>query len=80
MGEISPAVTGAAPRVFEKPLPFMGGYSPAVLTCAAKPGPAVFVNLAPGPEDTFSLIEVRDAARDKGRRNSIVRGTWPSAQ
>jgi len=56
MGEISPAVAGDVPRVFEKPLPFIGGYSPAVLTCAAKPGPAVFVNLAPGPEDTFSLI------------------------
>ena len=56
MGEISPAVAGDVPRVFEKPLPFMGGYSPAVLTCAVKPGPAVFVNLAPGPEDTFSLI------------------------
>ena len=56
MGEISPAVAGDAPRVFEKSLPFMGGYSPSVLTCAAQPGPAVFVNLAPGPEDTFSLI------------------------
>jgi len=56
MGEISPSVAADTPRVFEKPLPFIGGYSPAVLTCAVKPGPAVFVNLAPGPDDSFSLI------------------------
>ncbi len=56
MGEINPAVAGDKPRIFEKPLPFIGGHSPAVLTCSARPGPAVFVNLAPGPGDDFSLI------------------------
>jgi len=56
MGEISPSVAGDRPRVFEKPLPFIGGHAPAVLSCAMKPGPAVFVNLAPGPDDSFSLI------------------------
>ena len=56
MGEISPSVAGDKPRVISKPF-FMGGsLNPAVLTCAAKPGPAVFVNLAPGPDDTFTLI------------------------
>jgi len=56
MGEISPSVAGATPRVISKPF-FMGGsLDPAVLTCAVKPGPAVFVNLVPGPDDTFSLI------------------------
>ncbi len=56
MGEISPSVAGDTPRVISKPF-FMGGsLDPAVLTCAAKPGPAVFVNLTPGPDDTFSLI------------------------
>ena len=56
MGEISPSVAGDKPRVFEKPFIFGGGRNPAVLTCAVKPGPAVFVNLAPGPDDSFTLI------------------------
>jgi len=56
MGEISPSVAGEKPRVISKPF-FMGGsLDPAVLTCAVKTGPAVFVNLVPGPGDTFSLI------------------------
>ena len=58
MGEISPSVAGDKPRVIAKPF-FMGGsLDPAVLTCAVKPGPAVFVNLAPGPNDSFTLIVV----------------------
>jgi hypothetical protein len=64
-------VAGDGPRIFEKPLPFMGGYSPAVLTCAAQPGPAVFVNLAPGPEDTFSLIVAR--LKSSPKTNRLIR-------
>jgi len=56
MGEISPAVAGDVPRIISKPLFGGGSLDPAILTCAVKPGPAVFVNLAPGPDDTFSLI------------------------
>jgi L-arabinose isomerase len=56
MGEISPSVAADRPRIFEKPFLFGGGMNPAVLTCSVRPGPAVFVNLAPGPEDSFSLI------------------------
>ena len=56
MGEISPSVACDKPRVISKPF-FMGGsLDPAVLICAVKPGPAVFVNLAPGPDDSFTLI------------------------
>ena len=56
MGEISPAVLAGRPRVFAKPFFVPGVPTPAVLTGPVKPGPAVFVNLAPGPDDTFSLI------------------------
>ncbi|MFT5128379.1 MAG: L-arabinose isomerase [Rhodothermales bacterium] len=79
MGEISPSVAGDTPRVFEKPMPFIGGHAPAVLTCAMKPGPAVLVNLAPGPNDRFSLIvapvEVlsEDATLDPAMRD-VIRG------
>lgn len=56
MGEISTSIAEGKPRVIAKPF-FMGGsLDPAVLTCAAKPGPAVLVNLAPGPRDTFTLL------------------------
>jgi len=56
MGEINPAVAGEKPRVISKPFFLGGACDPAVLTCAARPGPAVLVNLAPGPDDTFTLI------------------------
>lgn len=77
MGEISPSVAGDTPRVFAKPLFSGGSRDPAVLTCAVKPGPAVFVNLAPGPDDTFSLIlapvEVlpEDRALAPGMRDTV---------
>ena len=56
MGEISPSVAAATPRLLEKPSRFIDGHAPAVLTCGIKPGPAVLVNLAPGPDDSFALI------------------------
>ncbi len=56
MGEISPTVAGDRPRVSAKPFFSGGSLDPAVLTCAVRPGPAVFVNLAPGPDDRFTLI------------------------
>ncbi len=77
MGEISPSVAGDKPRVICKPS-FMGGaLDPAVLTCAAKPGPAVFVNLAPGPGDSFTLIVVpvdvqaEDGTLDPAMRDAV---------
>ena len=56
MGEISPSVAGDRPRICAKPAFDGKSATTAVLTCAVKPGPAVFVNLAPGPNDSFSLI------------------------
>jgi len=58
MGEINPELAADTPRVIAKPFLIGGALTPAVLTCTVKPGPAVFVNLAPGPDDTFSLIVV----------------------
>ncbi len=80
MGEISTAVAGDLPRITAKPFFGGGSLDPAVLTCAVKPGPAVFVNLVPGPDDSFSLIvapvEVlaEDASLDPAMRD-VVR-TW----
>jgi len=56
MGEINPDVAAEKPVVLEKPFPWTAAENPAVLTCAPCEGEAVFVNLAPGPDDSFSLV------------------------
>ncbi|MFO7974916.1 MAG: hypothetical protein R6V12_09820 [Candidatus Hydrogenedentota bacterium] len=56
MGEINPELASDTPRLIEKDFPFTPAQNPAILTCALQQGPAVLVNLAPGPEDTFGLI------------------------
>jgi len=75
MGEINPATASGKPLVVEKPFPYTAAENPAVLTCAMQPGPAVFVNLAPGPNDTFSLIAapvtVLEDAADEKMKNSV---------
>jgi len=56
MGEVNPEVAAGRPALVEKELAFTGTKPPVILTCAPARGPAVFVNLAPGPADAFSLI------------------------
>jgi L-arabinose isomerase len=56
MGEINPTLAAAQPRVEEYPFPFAPTRNPAKLACGLRPGSAVFVNLAPGPNNTFTLI------------------------
>ncbi|MCE5279574.1 MAG: hypothetical protein ABFD92_11465 [Planctomycetaceae bacterium] len=56
MGEINPAVAAGKALLCEKDFPFTPARNPAMLAAAPAPGPATFVNLAPGPNDTFRLI------------------------
>ena len=56
MGEINPEVMGGKPVLREKPFPYTPAQNPVVVSGAPEPGPAVFVNLAPGPADRFGLI------------------------
>ena len=56
MGEINPEVAEDRPLLVEKPFPFSQAQNPAVIACAPRPGPAMYVNLAPGPDDSFRLI------------------------
>jgi L-arabinose isomerase len=56
MGEINPEVAAGRPRLARKAFPWTGALDPAVISCAPAPGPAVLVNLAPGPRDSFGLI------------------------
>lgn len=56
MGEINPVVADGTPHIVEKDFPWTPACNPAVMVCAPKPEPAVLANLAPGPDDRFSLI------------------------
>ena len=59
MGEVNPAVAAETPWLCEKDFPWTGARNPAVITCAPQSGPAGLVNLAPGPDNSFSLIAGR---------------------
>lgn len=56
MGEFNPAVAAETPRLYEKEFPFTPAQNPATLACAPRAGEATLVNLAPGPDSSFTLI------------------------
>jgi len=56
MGEINPEVVSGRPLLVEKPFPFTNALNPAIITGCPAAGPAVFVNIVPGPEASFDLI------------------------
>lgn len=56
MGEINVDLAGAQPVLHEKAWPYTDAEPPVFTAAAFKPGDAIFVDLAPGPDDTFSLI------------------------
>ena len=58
MGETNPDIGAEKPLLFEKPYRFSNAENPAVVACAPAPGEGVLVNLAPGPDGSFSLIVV----------------------
>lgn len=77
MGEINPAVAARRPLLCEKPFPYTPAANPAFIACAPKPGPAVLVNLSPGPDDSFRLIVAPvNVLEDSSRADmqNIVRG------
>ena len=75
MGEVNPAIAASKPTLEEKAYNFSNALDPAYLACAPRPGPAVFVNLSPGPGDSFRLIaapvEVLHDTRRRDYRNVI---------
>ena len=78
MGETNPDLAAATdkPLMATKPFPYTPAAEPVVVACAPAPGPAVFVNIVPGPDDSFSLIvapvEVLGDTTDEEMR-SVVR-------
>ncbi len=56
MGEFNPECAEGEVSLVEKEFPFTGALNPAILIGAMKRGPAVLINLAPGPNDSFRLL------------------------
>ena len=82
MGEFNPACAEGEVSMVEKDFPFTGAKNPAILVGAMKRGPAVLVNLAPGPDNSFRLLAtpveiLGDAEREDMQQ--IVRG-WFRAE
>ncbi len=77
MGEINPALAQGRPHVFAKKAFDTRSRDTAALTFAARPGPATFVNLTPGPDDTFTLVSapVEILAENADRLDPAMRDT-----
>jgi L-arabinose isomerase len=56
MGEMNVGLAAMKPFLVANPYLWAKITPPVVAACSPRPGPAVFVNLAPGPAGTFSLI------------------------
>lgn len=72
MGEINPVVAAGKATLVEKPFLFPGTKNPAIVTCAMQTGPAVFVNLVPGPRNTFSLVLAPVTVLPDSKRKDMV--------
>ena len=56
MGEFNPELAAEKPLLYEKEYSLSPVRNPAALGMAPRPGPATYVNISPGPNDTFRLI------------------------
>lgn len=56
MGEMNIRLAAKTPELIEKPFPFTDVGNTVVAVGCFRPGDAVLVNLAPGPDDRYSLI------------------------
>ncbi|MFA6100940.1 MAG: hypothetical protein WCV67_00355 [Victivallaceae bacterium] len=69
MGELNVDVVNGRPELLEKAFPFFKADSPALALGCMKPGPAALVNLAPGSQDSFTMIvcfgDVRTPRKNK---------------
>jgi len=56
MGEMNINLADSKPKLVEKPFPWTDADNPVVAVGRFRSGEAVLINLAPGPEDTYTLI------------------------
>lgn len=75
MGEMNVALTADKPRLVQKPFSFIDVDDPVLAFGRFRTGEAVFVNLAPSPHDTYTLIvapvEVLDVQGTDSMADSI---------
>ena len=71
MGELNVDVINSKPELLEKAFPFFKADSPALTQGCMKPGPAALVNLAPGPDESFTMIACAGNIRAP-RKNKIT--------
>lgn len=75
MGEINYRICRSKPVLTEKDFPFTSAENPTVAYATYMPGKAVMVNIAPGPDNEYSLIlipgEMRDVTVGDNLRDSI---------
>ena len=81
MGELNPDLVVGKAELVEKSMPFLNTDTPALVVGRFKGGEAVFVNLAPGPEDTFTLILAPVEMLEDGKEDmpGTVRGWFRPA-
>ena len=73
MGEFNLDLAASRPVLIEKDWPYTDAGQPVSAVCAPRPGPAVVVNVAPGPDDTFDLIAAPGEIIDHGDDATFAR-------
>ncbi|MHB9022771.1 MAG: L-arabinose isomerase family protein [Armatimonadota bacterium] len=75
MGEMNLALAAGKPLLRQKPFPWTDAADLAVAVGCLRPGPAVLVNLAPGRDNTYSLViapcEMLPAAGDEKLADTV---------
>jgi L-arabinose isomerase len=77
MGEMNLKLAATKPRLVEKPFPFTDVGNTAVAYGRFRAGEAVLVNLAPGPDDTYTLIVapvVMQKVEDEDKQADSIHG------
>ncbi|MCL5999698.1 MAG: hypothetical protein M1546_27090 [Chloroflexi bacterium] len=83
MGEMNVALTAEKPRLIEKTFSFIDTENPVLAVGRFRGGEAVFVNLAPGPANTYTLIVAPVAMLDvegKDAMGDSIHGWFRPAQ
>ena len=83
MGEMNVALTAEKPRLIEKAFSFIDTENPVLAVGRFRGGAAVFVNLAPGPSNTYTLIVAPVAVLDvegKDAMGDSIHGWFRPAQ
>ena len=76
MGEINPAICSAKPNLHEMLYGFSDTGNPVLATGCFKSGKAVLVNLAPGPDGTFTLIAAQAAYEAPSGASPMYNAGW----